>query len=166
MVYTNVRDGDDMSKNKISIILYAFMACMVFVIIVLAVKVATKPKKLVVDQTVEVQKPEPSIPVNQGSVEVAEDEDMPDEDIPDDTASTEPETIKKKMVVLKDPAVYVFVRSKPSTSGDKLGQIKEKDQFEYVTGIDQEWTTIKYGDSEAYVASEYVKVIEVEMSAD
>ena len=167
MVYTDTKDGEDMSKNRLNMILYAFMGCLVLTIIILAVKVATKPKTLVTNQASD-KREEQSVPVNEGSDVTTPVEDVTDEQEPEpeEPVVTEPEKIRKQMVVLKDPTVNVNVRSKADAGSTKLGQIGKDDQYEYLDGIDTEWIRISYKGSEAFVSAKYVKVIEVEVPAE
>lgn len=167
MVYTDTKDGEDMSKNRLNMILYAFMGCLVLTIIILAVKVATKPKTLAMSPVPDKQEDQ-SVPVNEGPGVTTPVEDVTDEQEPEpeDPVVTEPEMIRKQMVVLKDPTVNVNVREKADAGSRKLGQIGKDDQYEYLDGMDTEWIKISYKGSEAYVSAKYVKVIEVEVPAE
>lgn len=74
---------------------------------------------------------------------------------------TEPDTEPETMAETTPAAVYktttvLNVRSEPSTSGSKLGQIEADVTVDYIRDYDDEWAIINYNGQEAYVASQYL----------
>lgn len=68
---------------------------------------------------------------------------------PETMADTTPAPVYKTTTVLN-------VRSEPSTTASKLGQIPADTVVEYVGSQDDEWAIITYEGQEAYVSSQYL----------
>lgn len=158
-----------MTKNKVNLILYIFMGCLALTVIVLAIKLAgrPKPKKTVTDdkkqeQSVDPGKQDTSADENANTPEDMEgqgDENDGGDNTDVDVVPEEP----KQVVMLRDPGENVNIRSTPDSSSKKtiLGQIEGNDQYEYVGEYNDKWIIILYNGEEAYVSSKYVKVVEI-----
>ena len=74
-----------------------------------------------------------------------------------DDLTTEPETMAETTpaAVYKTTTV-LNVRSEPSTSASKLGQIEADVSVDYIDAYDDEWAIINYNGQKAYVASQYL----------
>ena len=157
-----------MNKNRVSIILFGFMGCLLVTIIILVVKLSLRPEEAISDIAGTTEK-EPEVIIQEGDIN---DVLPPDDTTPeDDIASTDPavpqtQTVVKKYVKLTDENIAsgnnVNIRSEANTSCTILGKLTKDDQAEYVENVNDKWVAILYDGVTAYVSASYVQLIEVE----
>ena len=83
---------------------------------------------------------------------------------PDKTAKAKAEEMpavqaKTEFVMTTD---RVNIRSGPGTDNEKLATVSAGEKFECTGKTDDGWTKVRYGDSEGYIKSEYVKQVSAE----
>lgn len=126
------KQGFTLTPNDMLRILIGLL-CLVFLFAVIRF---IKPGKDKPDETTPVTTTEMSVPENTTSA-------------PETMAPTTPAAVYKTSTVLN-------VRSEPSTSASKLGQLPADTVVEYVRAHDDEWAVITYNGQDGYVASQYL----------
>lgn len=154
-----------MSKNKVSLILFAFIGCLTLTMIVLMIKLGTRPDDAVNDRTN--ADADQEVIIQEGTIDDDSQttEDAPEEDLDTDTI-VEPEDTStgedtKKVVTLLDAQVNVNIRSSADTNSTILGKLGANEELEYIEDYNDQWTKVIYNGSEAYVFSSYIQVKEI-----
>ena len=155
-----------MSKSKVSIILYSFIGCLLVTIIVLVIALSNRPK-IMKEDLASTEKPKTETPVDNNSDAVKpEDTDDPDNtpDItePEDTTPEDTEKVTKQYVEVSQASTNVKIRTEANTTCTSLGLLTSGMRLEYIGVYDNDWITVKYNDTTAYVSSAFVQVVEVE----
>lgn len=125
------KQGFSLTPNDLLRILIVIL-CVVFVV---AIFKFIKPGKKEPDETVPPTTVETTLPDETSA--------------PETMAETTPAPVYKTSTVLN-------VRSEPSTSASKLGQLAADTVVDYVGPHDDEWAIINFEGQEAYVASQYL----------
>lgn len=156
-----------MSKNRVTAILLAFMGCLVITIIILTIRLATRPEQP------QLATNDKNTVADSGNTEETPDSTPSQDETPDepevqppvDEVPEEPEVkteiVTKQYVRSKDADTNVNIRSEASTKGEQLGKLTYSDKATYIETVDG-WHKIELNGITGYVSGNYSEIFEVE----
>ncbi len=135
-----------MKKNTLNAIMYGVIIVLVIAITVTGIKLATRPKIVVEEESSSVIHAEEQITFFEENTEELSAAD-----------------IVARAKIVDD---NINVRTGPGTDYDRLGSAYYGNTFEYVSQSHDGWTKIKYDNKTAYVFSEYVELIPMVLNVE
>ena len=135
-----------MKKSTLNAIMYGVIIVLVIAIVVTGMKLATRPKIVVQEESSSIVREEPSITFYEENTE-------------DVNASD----IVARAKIIDD---NINVRTGAGTDYDRLGSAYYGNTFEYVSQSHDGWTKIIYDGKTAYVFSEYVELIPMVLNVE
>lgn len=138
-----------MNKKTINNLLYATMGVLFIGICVLIFKISTRPHYVFAPETIET-----AIIPEIESTEVAQTYlELPTEEQNNEQPEEEVTALRGKA------SSMVNIRELPSTDSRVLETVEKDYPFEILEILNDGWTKIQYGDSEAYVSSQFVILV-------
>ena len=135
-----------MKKSTLNAIMYGVIIVLVIAIVVTGIKLSTRPKIIVEEESSSVVSVKEEITFFE---ENSEEVSLAD--------------IVARAKILDD---NINVRTGPGTDFDRLGSAYYGNTFEYISQSHDGWTKIKYDNKVAYVFSEYVELIPMVMNVE
>lgn len=140
-----------MSNKTINKLLYATMGVLFIGICFLLFKISTRPHYISTSDTVEVA----TIPELDTQSVTLSSTNTEDSSLDENTDFSEQQsTLRGKA------SSMVNIRELPSTDSRVLETVDKDHIFDIIEILSDGWTKIKYGDSEAYVSSQFVILIQ------